>query len=162
MLSRILLVGLLASTLVFAQRGGGGGGGRGGGGGGGGGMSGMGFGPASRLDRLSEALKLNKDQKKDIKAAMDEAQKEATPIHDQMNKGRLAIAEAIAAGKPQPEIDKAILSEAELETQMTSLELHTFAKVVTFLEVDQKQRGVPIVFAMVKGAFMGKNWNADN
>jgi uncharacterized membrane protein len=158
MLTRILMAGLLASTLVFAQRGGGGGGGRGGGGG----MPGMGFGAGTRLDRMSDALKLSKDQKKDVKAALDEVQKEATPIHDQMNKSRLAIAEAIAAGKSKEEVDKAVLGEAELETQMTSLELHAFAKVVSLLEVDQKQRGIPIIFAMVKGAFLGKNWNSDN
>jgi Spy/CpxP family protein refolding chaperone len=158
MLTRILLAGLLASTLVFAQRGGGGGGGSRGGGGG---VPSMGFGGGTRLDRMSEALKLSKDQKKDVKAAMDDAQKEATPIHDQITKSRLAIAEAIAAGKSQEEIDKAVHSEAELDTQMTSLELHTFAKVVAILEVDQKPRGVPIVFAMVRGAFLGKNWNSD-
>jgi Spy/CpxP family protein refolding chaperone len=157
MLTRILLAGLLASTLVFAQRGGGGGGSRGGGGG----MPSMSFGGGTRLDRMSEALKLSKDQKKDVKAAMDDAQKEATPIHDQITKSRLAIAEAIAAGKSQEEIDKAVHSEAELDTQMTSLELHTFAKVIAFLEIEQKQRGVPIVFAMVRGAFLGKNWNSD-
>ena len=155
MLSRILLAGLLASTLVFAQRGGGGRGG------GGDIAPRMAFGGGTRLDRLTEALKLSKDQKKDVKAAMDEAQKEATPIQDQMNKSRLAIAEAIAAGKSKEEVDKAVLGEAELETQMTSLELHAFAKVVSSLEVDQKQRGVPAVFAMVKGAFLGKNWNSD-
>ena len=157
MLTRILFAGLLTTTLVFAQRGGGGGSR----GGGGGGMPSMSFGGGTRLDRMSEAIKLNKEQKKDIKAAMDEAHKEGTPIHEQINKSRLAIAESIAAGKGQEEIDKAVRSEAELETQMASLELHTFAKVVSFLEVDQKQRGVPIVFAMVKGAFMGKNWNSD-
>jgi uncharacterized membrane protein len=157
MLSRILLAGLLASTLVFAQRGGGGGRG-----GGGDIAPRMAFGGGTRLDRLTETLKLSKDQKKDVKAAMDEAQKEATPIQDQMNKSRLAIAEAIAAGKSKEEVDKAVLGEAELETQMTSLELHAFAKVVSSLEVDQKQRGVPIVFAMVKGAFLGKNWNSEN
>src|ERR1019366_4679264 len=156
MLSRILLAGLLASTLVFAQRGGGGRGG------GGDIAPRMAFGGGTRLDRLTEALKLSKDQKKDVKAAMDEAQKEATPIQDQMNKSRLAIAEAIAAGKSKEEVDKAVLGEAELETQMTSLELHAFAKVVSSLEVDQKQRGVPAVFAMVKGAFLGKNWNSEN
>ena len=157
MLSRILLAGLLASTLVFAQRGGGGRGG------GGDIAPRIAFGGGTRLDRMSEALKLSKDQKKDIKAAMDEAQKEATPIHDQMTKSRLAIAEAIAAGKTQQEVDKAVLSEAELETQMTSLELRTFAKVVSFLEVDQKQHGAATyVFAMVKGAFLGKNWNSEN
>src|ERR1035437_2636766 len=156
MLSRILLAGLLASTLVFAQRGGGGRGG------GGDIAPRMAFGGGTRLDRLTEALKLSKDQKKDVKAAMDEAQKEATPIQDQMNKSRLAIAEAIAAGKSKEELDKAVLGEAELETQMTSLELHAFAKVVSSLEVDQKQRGIPIVFAMVKCAFLGKNWNSEN
>ena len=51
--------------------------------------------------------------------------------------------------------------EAELETQMASIELHAFAKVVASLEVDQKQRGVPMIFAMVRGAFNGKNWNSD-
>ena len=155
MLSRILLAGLLASTLVFAQRGGGRGSG------GGMGMGGGGFGPSTRLERLSEALKLSKEQKKDVKAAMDDAQKEATPIHEQMTKSHLAIAEAIAAGKGKEEVDKAIHTEADLETQMVSIELHTFAKVVAFLEGDQRQRGVPIVFAMVHGAFNGKNWNSD-
>jgi uncharacterized membrane protein len=156
MLTRILLVGLLASTLVFAQRGGGGGSR-----GGGSNMPSTGFGPGTRLDRMTEALKLSKDQKKDVKAAMDDAQKEAAPIHEQMNKSRLTIAEAIAAGKSKEEVDKAVQSEAELDTQLASLELHTFAKVVAFLEVDQKQRGVPMVFAMVRGAFSGKNWNSD-
>jgi Spy/CpxP family protein refolding chaperone len=141
---------------MFAQRGGGGGRN-----GGGMNMSGAGFSAGTRLDRMAEALKLTKDQKKDVKEAMDEAQKEASPIHEQITKSHLAIAEAIAAGKAQDEIDKAVRSEAELETQLASVELHAFAKVVAFLEVDQKQRGVPMVFAMVRGAFNGKNWNSD-
>ena len=160
MRTRILLAGFLASALVFAQ------GGKGGGKGGGGGASSVPsipFGGATRLDRLSDTLKLNKDQKKEVKAAMDDAQKEATPLHDQMNKSRLAIAEAIAAGKGQDEIDKAIRGEAELETQMTSLEMHALVKVVSCLEVEQKQRGAAsMVFALVKGAFLGRNWNSDN
>ena len=130
-------------------------------GGGGSNMPGGGFSAGTRLDRMSDALKLTKDQKKDVKAAMDDAQKEATPIHEQMTKSHLAIAEAIAAGKSQEEIDKAVHSEADLETQMASIELHAFAKVVAVLEVDQKQRGVPMIFAMVHGAFNGKNWNSD-
>lgn len=156
MLTRILLAGLLASTMMFAQRGGGGNRG-----GGGMNMGAGGFSAGSRLDRMSEALKLTKDQKKDVKEVMDEAQKEASPIHEQITKSHLEIGEAVAAGKPQEEIDKAVRSEAELETQMASIELHAFAKVVASLEVEQKQRGVPMVFAMVRGAFNGKNWNSD-
>jgi Spy/CpxP family protein refolding chaperone len=157
MLSRILLAGLLTAMLAFAQRGGGGGGGERGGDSI---MPRMNF-TGTRLDRLSDALKLSKDQKKDIKAAMDEAQKEATPLHEQLIKSRLAIAEAIAAGKSQEEIAKAVHSEAELETQMASIELHAFAKVVVLLQGGQKQQGIRLVFEMVRGVFNGKNWNSD-
>jgi Spy/CpxP family protein refolding chaperone len=155
MITRILLAGLFASTLVLAQ------GGRGGGGSRGGDMAPTFMVPGTRIDRVSDALKLTKDQKKDIKATMDDAQKDAAPVHDLILRGRLAIAEAVAAGKPQEEIDKAVRAEAELDTQMASIELHAFAKAVSFLEVDQKQRGVSMLFAMVRGAFNGKNWNTD-
>jgi hypothetical protein len=158
MLARVLAVGFLACALVSAQRGGGGGGR-----GGGGLVPSGGFGGSmSRLDRLTDTLKLNKDQKKDIKAALDDAQKEATPLHEQMNKSRLGIAEAVAAGKPKEEIEKAVMGEAELETQMTALELHAFAKALSFLEDDQKKAGgTMMIFSMVRGAFLGKNWNSD-
>jgi hypothetical protein len=76
-------------------------------------------------------------------------------------KGHLEIAEAIAAGKSREEIDKAVRSQAELQTQMTSIELHAFAKVVVLLETDQKQAGIRMLFEMVRGAFNGKNWNSD-
>ena len=150
MLSRILLAGLVASTLVFAQRGGGGRGGSN--------MPNMNSGE-TRMDRLTSALKLSKDQRKEIKAAMDDAQKEATPIYQQLPKSHLAIAQAIAAGKSQEEIDKAVHREAELETQIASIELHAFAKAVFLLEPDQKQVGIPLIFATVRGVFNGKNWN---
>jgi uncharacterized membrane protein len=152
MLSRILLAGLAASTLVFAQWGGGGRGASK--------MPNMSPGE-TRMDRLTSALKLSKDQRKGIKAAMDDAQKEATPIYELLPKSHLAIAEAIAAGKSQEEVDKAVHRRAEMETQIASIELHAFAKAVVFLEPDQKQRGIPLVFAMVRGVFGGKNWNAE-
>src|ERR1035438_6194390 len=149
MLSRILLAGLVASTLAFAQRGGGGRGGSN--------MSG-GVGE-TRMDRLTSALKLSKDQRKEIKAAMDDAQKQATPIYQQLPKSHLAIAQAIADGKSQEEIDKAVHHQAELETQIASIELRAFAKTVVLLEPDQKQVGIPLIFALVRGVFNGKNWN---
>jgi Spy/CpxP family protein refolding chaperone len=149
MLSRILLAALLASTLAFAQRGGGGRGGSN--------MSG-GVGE-TRMDRLTSALKLGKDQRKEIKAAMDDAQKQATPIYEQLPKSHLAIAQAIADGKSQEEIDKAVHHQAELETEIASIELHAFAKAVVLLEPDQKQLGIPLIFGMVRGVFNGKNWN---
>ena len=95
MVGRIILVGLLGSVLIFGQRGGGGGGGRGGGGG----MVPAGsFGPINKLDRITDMLKLSKDQKKDLKQIFDEAQKEAVPVHEQITKARVAVGEAGGVG----------------------------------------------------------------
>lgn len=153
MLIRILCTGLLASTLIFAQRGGGGHRGESV-------MPNSGF-SGTRLDHWAEMLKLSKDQKREIKAAMDDAQQAAAPIHGELVKVRLSLAEAVAAGKSQADLDKVIHTEAELDTQLTSLELQTFAKLVAVLEAEQKQRGVPLLFAGVRGVFNGKNWNTD-
>jgi hypothetical protein len=151
MLYRILLAGLLASTLVFAQRGGGGGSRDGGGSN----MPNVGFGQGTPFDRVSDALKLNKDQKKDFKAAMDDAQKEATPVHEQILKSREAIAEAVAAGKSQDDLVKA---EGVLEAQLAEIEMRAFVKVTDTLEADQKPRA-GMLFAMMRGIFSKKNWN---
>ncbi|HYW48290.1 MAG TPA: hypothetical protein VE959_35830 [Bryobacteraceae bacterium] len=169
MFLRLLLTGLLATTWALAQRGGGGMGsdpGTEGGMGGSGGMGGMGGGMSapmpritSRLDTLTESLKLDKDQKKNVKSILDEAQKEATPVHEQLVKSRLAVGEAIQNGKNQDEIKQLLSGQAALESQMASIELNAFAKVYKGLEQEQRSqtRGL---FQMMKGMFDGKNWNA--
>jgi len=152
MLSRILLAGLLMSTLMFAQ-------GRKGGGSKGPDLSSVGMGGSTRLDRISELLKLSKDQKKDLKVTFDDSQKEAAPVHDQMAKSRQAIGDAIASGKSQDEIAKAVAAEAQLEAQMTDIELRAFAKFALSLDDQQKQRAGNL-FQMMRGLFSGKNWNS--
>lgn len=157
MLYKLILTGILASTLMFAQRGGGGGNRNGGGSN----APTMSFGGGSRLDRISEALKLSKDQKKNLKAAFDDAQKEATPIHDQLASGREAIAEAVAAGKSPEEITKLITDNSALDAQLTGIELKAFARFYNALDKDQQSRpGMPMVFMGMKGIFNGKNWNS--
>src|SRR5580704_442325 len=122
MFCKLLLTGIFVATLVLAQgRGGGGGGDMGEGGGGGrGGLDVPSMGPSrpSRLDQLTQTLKLNKDQKKDVKSILDEAQKDATPVREQMAKSRMAIGDAIQAGKSQDEVNQLVSSEAALESQM--------------------------------------------
>jgi hypothetical protein len=148
MSGRILLTGLLAATLMFAQ-----------------GKKGSSRGPdlpnvsfgGNRLDRISEVLKLTKDQKKDLKATFDDAQKEAIPVHDQMTKARLEIGEAITGGKSQDDIAKACTAESQLEAQMAAIELRAFAKVALGLDGDQKQHAGTL-FQMMRGMFSGKNW----
>jgi hypothetical protein len=160
MLTKLLMTGLLATTLVFAQRGGGGGGG-GMGGESMGGMSGGGMGGGmarmNRMDMISEMLKLNKDQKKLVKTTLDDGQKSAAPVREQLAKGRKAISEAVASGS-QDSINTAVDNYAAAEAQMATIELQAFAKIYPALEKDQQQHGAQF-FAMMSGIFKGKNWN---
>jgi len=154
MLRRILIGVMLLSAVGFAQRGGG----RGGGGGGDFGGMMPGGGSTPRIDRMTMMLTLTKDQKKDIKSLMDEHQKEAAPVRDQITKSRLAIGEVLQAGKTGPELDNAIKANAALEAQMAAIEAKAFAKLYMSLEKEQQSKTTP-VFAMMKGIFSGKNWN---
>ena len=174
MFCKLLLATFFATTLMLAQgRGGGAGGGMGGdegaGGGAGGGMGRGGGGGegsgiqmprvVSRMDTISENLKLNKEQKKEVKSILDDAQKEAMPIRDQMTKSRLAIGEAIQSGKSQDDLKSLVNSQAALSAQMAAIELNAFAKIYKVLDKEQlpQTRGV---FPMMKGIFEGKNWNS--
>src|SRR5437870_3054343 len=156
MLIRLLLAGTLAAGMMVAQRGGGGGGR---GGGGGGNAPNIGFG-TSKMERVSEALKLTKDQKKELKSTFDDAQKEAAPIHEQMVKSRLAIAEGVAAGKSLQDMAPALDGHGALESKIAEIELKAFAKVFKGLDAEQQARSA-VLFAMMKGLFNGKNWNTD-
>lgn len=162
MVTKLLLTGLLATTLVFAQRGGGGGmgGDEGGGGGGRGGRGDMGaqlMARPSRMDILTQALNLTKEQKKLVKTTMDDGQKEAGPVREQLAKGRKAIAEAVAGGN-QEQVTSAVNAYAAAEAEMTTIELKAFAKIYPALEKDQRQRGAQL-YGMMAGIFKGKNWN---
>ena len=108
---------------------------------------------------ISNMLKLTKDQKKDLKSAMDEGQKEATPVHEQILKSRDAIAEALGATKTRDEINQLINAEAALETQLVTIELKAFTKVFKKLDAEQQPRAGDLLF-MMKGVFNGKNWNS--
>ena len=169
MFYRVLLAGIFATTLVLAQgRGGGGGGGMGGEDGAAGGGGGMGRtgGEGSipmprvvmRMDSISEILKLNKEQKKEVKSILDDGQKEAGPVRDQIIKSRLAIGEAIQAGKSEDDLKPMVSSQAALSAQMAGIELSAFAKIYKLLDKEQMPQ-TRQVFPMMKGIFEGKNWN---
>jgi len=150
LLLRLFIAGIAVSTLAFAQ-------GKGSKGGGGGNSPMMQQGSTSRMDQFTQILKLDKDEKKAVKAIMDDAQKDATPVKDQMEKGRLAIAQAVGGGK-QEEIDAAVKSYAGTETQMEGIEMNAFAKIYNALDKEQQQKS-PQVYQMMPGIFKGKNWN---
>jgi len=147
MFFRLLLMVMLAAATAFGQRGGGGEG-----------MSGMPMYVANRLDTITQALQLSKDQKKIVKTTFDEAQKEAAPVREQIAKSHGAIGAAVQAGKSQEEVNSLIAGHTALEARMAHIEMKAFAKV--YLQLDKAQQGnSQFLFQMMKGMFREKNWN---
>jgi Heavy-metal resistance len=114
------------------------------------------------LDQLTSMLKLNKDQKKDVKGILDETQKEVTPLRDSMAKSREQIGATVEAGKGQPDIDQAVKTYADLEAQVTTLEAKAFSKIFAGLDADQKSNPQTLVNSLMflHEIFRRKNWNA--
>lgn len=145
------------TALPRAQRGGGGGGGRGGGGGEFGGFK------LNRLEILTTEFALNKDQKKAIKALLDDAHKSAAPTREALLSTHAAIGAAIAANKNQAEIDAAVKQYGQQAGAMALLEMKTLGQLMGQLEPAQKGNGTAIrsAFFLLRGAFIDpKKWDA--
>ena len=114
------------------------------------------------LDQLANMLKLNKDQKRDLKAILDETQKEVTPLRDSMAKSREQIGAAIEAGKSQAEIEQAVKGYADLEAQVSGAEAKAFSKMFAGLDADQKANPQTLVNSLMflHEIFKRKNWNS--
>jgi predicted nuclease with TOPRIM domain len=114
------------------------------------------------MDQLAQMLKLNKDQKKDVRGIMDETQKEVTPLRDNMIKSREQVAADIEAGKSQDEIEQAVKSYSSLEAQVSTLEAKAFGKIFSALEAGQKTNQQALVgsLMLLHEVFRRKNWNA--
>ena len=117
----------------------------------------------SKWDRIDAALKLNKDQKKTVRALLDETQKDAGPLREQIASSRGQIADALAAGKSQDDIKPLVDSYSAVEAQMAALEMKTLTKIMASLDDTQKadKQGVGTAFVMLHGMFRGKAWNED-
>jgi Spy/CpxP family protein refolding chaperone len=114
------------------------------------------------MERISTLLTLNKDQKKQVRSILDDGQKEAMPVRDQLLKGRQSIAQAVAAGKSQDEINAAIKDYAAAQVQMTQIEMRAFAKIFPTLDKEQQAKAADPrgLFGMLNGIFKGKNWDS--
>jgi hypothetical protein len=155
MFFRLLSIGILAATLASAQFGGGGGGG-GFGGPPRGASVGMPLPP--RINFIGDMLALDKEQRKQVMAILDEGQKEAAHVRDRLPAAQLAIAQAIQAGGSQDEIGKTVDAYAALDTEMTSIELRSFARIAQVLREDQKPK-MPGMYFMMRGIFNTRDWN---
>ena len=153
MIFRLLSAGILAASLASAQWGGGAGHG------GSDDLSPRREGPSqTRMDRITAMLTLDPEQRKQVKSILDDGQKEAAPVRDQLVTAQLGIAEAVQAGKSQDEIGKRIDGYAALDTQMTTIELRSLAKISQALNKEQQAK-TGSLFWMMRGLFKNRNWN---
>jgi hypothetical protein len=160
MLVRLMLAGLLAVGLATAQRGGGGGGmgGDEGGMGGGGGM-GAGGGGMPRVQRQTKAeifmdkLKLKDDQKEEAIKILMETAKKASPVAEQLGRGRQMIGTAILQKKSDEEIKQLTDLYAKVSAQMTALEAEAFGKIYATLKPNQ-QKNAAQQFDLLSGIFV--------
>ena len=154
---RLLLIGALAAGFACAQDEGGGGGGRGGGGGS---MPNVPRGgPATPLETMTKACDLSKEQTKQFSAIISGASKSVAPLRDQIPNDRKQLAAAILAGKSPDEVKKLVETSGLAAAQMTQVEMKTFGDLYKLLDPDQRKKGAQVVFGMLPGMLMKKNWN---
>jgi Spy/CpxP family protein refolding chaperone len=149
-LSLVVLVALVASPFSLkAQRGGGGG-------------AGMPMGGAAnrtRLQVLTDAFTLDKDQKTKVKTIMDDAYKSAAPQRAALTQTRAALGTALAAGKPDGEVATATKAYSDAAAAMTALEMKTLSQILASLPQAQKDAGLNEAFYMMRGALADKKWD---
>jgi len=144
------LLSVILAVPAFAQRGGGGGGFGGGGG------------QKARMDAMTESFKLDKDQRKQIKAAIDDAFKAATPIRAELTKARLALVAAVAAGKAQADLDEATKAYGTQSAALADAEMKALAQMIGLLTPEQAKNNAAIssAFFLMKSAFFDdKKWD---
>jgi Spy/CpxP family protein refolding chaperone len=141
-----------AATTVAAQRGGGAppmGAPRGGGA----------F-PFSRLELLEQNFKLTGDQKKAVKAVLDEAHKSAAPVRGALLETHTALGDAVQAGKSQDDINAAARAYAAQASAMARIEMEAIARVLAIADPELKNpAGIQEAFFMARGMFLKNKWN---
>jgi hypothetical protein len=164
MLAKVLMVGCVATALALAQGSmGPGAGPKGSSGGGPGGndtVGGLGndgraHGQAkpSKAEQVAERLKLSAEQKVTYTSLLQETQKDAAPIIQQVQKSRNDLANGTLNGKSEAELVplKQALSDAEF--QMMGVEVKTFQKIVAMLKPNQVSKA-PEAFDLMADIFL--------
>jgi hypothetical protein len=153
---RVLLLIVFAAAAAFAQPGGGRSGGRGGAGdmpm-----MMGGGQQRLSKFDRVSDRLKLNKEQKAEAGTVLDAVQAEALPVADSLIKARAGVAESMINGHSQDDLSRAIVAYEQLSAQMTGFEAKALSQILAKLKPNQQSKAGP-AFDEMSGIFMSRDW----
>jgi hypothetical protein len=160
MLQKLMLAGMLAAAMAYAQGGMGGqmdGVGRPGRNGQNGGMDGMEGGMPrmqrqSRTDQIADKLKLNKEQKEQMLTIFSAAREKATPVAAQLFKQRAEIATAMINGQAGDEVQKLLADHSALTAQLTGMEAEAFGKIYAMLKPNQ-QKNASQAFELIAGGF---------
>jgi Spy/CpxP family protein refolding chaperone len=142
MLRKCLIAAALSAALAFvasAQRGGGGG------------FGGGGF--QDKSETIAKELKLSKEQKAEVDAILDEAQKQTTPLVAKIREGRANFIDSTMGDKP---VEPALKNITELYAQAVGIEVDAIAKVMAKLDGKQKEKAAK-VFDM-SGMFLSGSW----
>ncbi len=126
---------------------------------GGGGRGGLNIGARGRMDTLALAFDLDKDQRKTIKAVLDEGFASAAPVRAELKKTRAALG-AAAIGTDAAALETATKAYAVQAAAMTAIEMRAFAEVLKPLSPAQKAKGTALAFVLMRTAFLDdKKWD---
>jgi Spy/CpxP family protein refolding chaperone len=106
------------------------------------------------LDKLATKLNLTDDQKQQAKSIMDSSHESSKPVRDQLRQDRLALKDAVKAGKSEAEIDQLSANLGKDTGQMTAIRTKAFAKVYALLTPDQRTQADQLA-GHAHGMFMG-------
>lgn len=90
------------------------------------------------LDNLAQKLSLTDDQKQQAKSILEAARASAQPVAHQLRQQKLALRDAVKAGKPDADIDQLSSSAGALLGQLTAIRTKGFAKIYALLTPDQR------------------------
>lgn len=132
MLSRILIIGMLAAAMASAAWGqrredpsGG-----------------MPWQMQSQLDQFADKLKLNKEQRAQAETIMDAAREAMGPAQQKLIEVRKSLAAALIGGQSGDAVDKLTKSYAALSAQAKMLEAGAFGKICALLKPNQQSKAV--------------------
>jgi protein CpxP len=106
------------------------------------------------FDRIAAQLNLTDDQKQQAHSILQVARESAQPIAQQLKQNRLALHDAIKAGKPDAGIDQLAATNGNLVGQVTAIRTKAFAKIYALLTSEQRTKADQLA-DHVRGMFMG-------
>jgi Spy/CpxP family protein refolding chaperone len=92
------------------------------------------------FDRMAARLNLTDAQKEQARAIMQSARQSGRPIAQQLKQNRLALRDAVKAGKSDADIDQLAASTGTLMGQATAIRTKAFAKVYALLTPEQRTK----------------------